>query len=503
MKRPAPTRTHGPGAGFPFNVLRRAGRSAATDEVETPLDPLTIKDILGMTTDVPAIRVSLSNVVAEVLPGPFSFHIPALGIESGEDMRHILENHHEPFAINVWLCCKQIGVAPFFMLNKGGHRIPVLCDLTQGYVAVCVNTKTRKTSYKWYDAYQDTPMADSAKDIYWFVTRDAPAGDGTIRSAMASLLPTYRSLLKMRQAQDIVNTQRPRPVHIVEMRPDPRAGQDDNLIHMASEYGRAAGISKERLDESREAEKRMRASQLKAALRETQQRNLQQSTAQPTLYTDTPAALLDEMNAGFTDRVVVLRERATYREAAKPDMVGDYIKASKEFDVMAAAVMDSNVEFFTPTGGSNARAHQGEMIDRFTNGRIRQVARFFQRVLQCALVIAYKTQFQQVMNGAYQWRLAKGEDASQIVVLHPELDVEVRMPKSSVLNIPQMQVMRDQGLIEQKTMAEYIAQAANMPIEDLATLEWPDNVPRERLVKPQKEGDVGKPPKKKSAKTNV
>lgn len=505
MKRPrGPSQTPGPGAGFPFSLLANSGTgTGATDDVETPLDANAVHDVLQMWNEVPSIKVSYRTLLSMVLPGPFSWSIPALHVDQSPDMEPLIMAYWMPWAREAWGCAKKLGVVPYYFVNKGGHKVPMVCDLTQGYITVTVNTKTRARRFNWYDTFQDNPMRDAATDIFWIVTEDAPSGDGTLRSALASLLPTYRSLLKLRHAQDVVSTQRAHPTHIIERRPDPKAGQDDNLMYMSAEYGKAAGIGKDRLEEARQAETRLRAAQLKAALRETQQRNLQQSTVKQVLWTDTPASMLDEMDAGFSNRVVVLHPNCAYKEGAKPEMIGDYLKTAKEFDVMAAAVMDSNIEFFTPSGGFNVRAHQGQLIDRFTNGRVRDQSMFFKSIIHAALVIAYKPQFRQIMDAAYRWRLSRGEDASQIVALHPELDVEVHMPTSSVVSLEELMTMRDQGLIKQDTMARYEAQAKNMPMEDFVSLKWPDNVPEERLVRPaagaNKAGDgSAKPPKKKS-----
>lgn len=509
VKRPLSRKGGGPIGAFPFSVVRNNVEGGGNDMENTLADDM-VHDIMDMTTTCPTIRVACKTLLALVMPGPFTFSIPKLGILPSEEMHRMIATYWMPWAREVWLGCKKWGVCPWFYVWRGDHQVPQVPDFTTGYIAVVTDVKTRQKRYRWYDSYSDTaigqgPMREPAKDMYWAVTEDAPTADGVLRSAAASLLPLWRSLCKLQQARDVVSTQRAHPTHLMEHIPNPKEGQDQDLAFMSADYGAAAGIGQQRLDESRHAQERRNTARLKKALQATQSRNMQTSTIQSTLWTDASQAVLDEMDAGFGNRVVVINAGYRYRESAKPDIVADFEKVQHDFNIMAAAVFDSNIEFFTPSGGSRAAyAHQGAMIDRFTNGRIREQSQFFERIIQAALVIAYRPQFQKVMDSANAWRSArfKGLDASEMGTLHPELDVQVQMPKSGIAGFDELVGMRDAGIITQKTMSEYQAQAKNMPITDFVSLQWPDNIPHERLVKPQTQpssSKAGKPPKKKVA----
>jgi hypothetical protein len=469
-----------PGSGFPASFFRGSSARGATDEIEVALDDATVKDMTDLYYHWPSIIISRNALLAMVLPGPFYFSVPKLGIYNNDEMRLLIDTYWMPWVRNVLDGCRIYGVCPYYFIKRGSHMVPKVPDFTQGYITVVYNTKTRETSYKWYDTFQSNPMRDAAKDIRWVLTEFAPLANGTLRSVCSVLLPSYRSLMKLRQARDVVSTQRAHPPHIIEIVPDPKAGQDNDLAYMRADYGKAAGISQQRLEESRQAETRQKAAAVKLALRATQSANLQSATVQRTLWTDTPEATLDEMDAGFGNRVVVLRERMRYREAAKPELVGDYEKASTNFDIMAAAIMDSNVEFFTPTGGSQARAHQGQLINRFTNARIRELSKFLERFIHSAVIYAYRAQFIDVMDKAYQWR-TRGKEAPEVNMLYPELDVQIHMPVSSTVGYHDLEAMRASGIITQETMTRYVAQEKNMPIEDFVTLAYPDNIPKELL----------------------
>jgi hypothetical protein len=507
MKRPYSSTFRGgggsgpPGSGFPASFFRPSSSSSGSrqDETEVPLDSAAVKDLLEIFNR-PAVRAARNAVLSMALPGPFYFSIPKLGIVNNEEMRQLIDLYWMGWARALWDGCRIFGVCPYYFVKRGDHQIPEVPDFTLGTMSVVTNNKTREVSYKWYDNSQSNPMRDAAKDMHWAITEFAPTSDGTIRSACACLLPDFRSLIKIRQARDVVVTQRSHPPHIIEMVPDPKAGQDDDLKFMHADYGKAAGIGAARLEESRQAETRQRTAALKKALRATQAANLQAATVQRTVWTDTPEAVLDEMDAGFGNRVVVLREHMRYRESAKPDLVADYEKASKEFDSLAAALMDSNVEYFTPSGGFNTRAHQGQLITRFTNARIREQSQFLQRHIRSAIIYAYHSQFRDVMDKAYQWR-TRGKDAEHVSMLYPELDVHVHMPTSSTVTYEELEAMRADGIITQETMTRYVAQDKNMPLDDFVTLKYPDNVPIELVVPPPGVGK--KPSKKKAAPSSV
>lgn len=461
--------------------------------METMLDRATVKDLLDIYNR-PAVRASRNALLSMVLPGPFYFSIPKLGVYNNEEMRQLINLYWMPWARALWDGLRLFGVCPYYFVKRGDHLIPEVPDFTLGAIAVSTNTKTREVTYKWYDNYQNNPSQEAAKDMRWATTEFAPTADGTIRSACACLLPDYRSLIKIRQAQDVVVTQRSHPPHIIEMVPDPKAGQDQDLVYMRADYGKAAGIGQQRLEEARQAETRQRTAQLKQALRATQAANLQAATVQRTVWTDTPEELLDEIDAGFGNRVVVLKEHMRYKESAKPDLVADYEKASKAFDALAAALMDSNVEYFTPSGGFNSRAHQGQLITRFTNARIREQSQVLERHIHSAIIYAYRGQFRDVMDKAFAWR-TRGKDADEVTMLYPELDVRIHMPSSSTVSYEELQAMRADGLMTQETMIRYLSQDKNMPVEDFVELKYPDNVPMELIAPPP---GIKKPAKKKA-----
>lgn len=470
-----------------------------TDEVG--LDLSTIQDIQEMYRSCPAIVLARKSFLSKTIGEPFSFSIPAIGITSNRDMEKIISFHWMPFLRTVYDWCQMIGICPYYFekLGNSEHRVPVVPDMDLGYITVVVNKK-HHLEYKWY--WSHGVQTEQQADMLWIMTEHRPTNKGIIRSPLATLLPTWSSLMKLKRAQDVAVTQRARPVHIMEHANTKHMHNNDELSTLVADFGsKAAGISKARREAQIQQNIRVKTAELYRSLQQASDANHMKSTIQPTLWTETPADTLEEMDAGFSNRVIVMREDFKYSQAAKPEVIVDYYKAEMQFNTTASAVMGFAMEHITPTGGARSQNVQGALD--FENDRIREQASFFQSVLQSALIIAYKDQFQQVMDDARHWRISKlGGDPQKVAFLYPELDVQIDLSSASVTTYEEMKAMHMDGLITKETFGTHVFKNRNLPLEDMVTLQWPDKVPKEMLVRaaaaPGGGGGGGsKPPKKK------
>jgi hypothetical protein len=176
-----------------------------------------------------------------------------------------------------------------------------------------------------------------------------------------------------------------------------------------------------------------------------------------------------------------MRPNLVYKSATKPEMPYDYAKAEARFETMVSATMNRALEVLTPTGG--ARSQNIEGAARFENSRNKALASFFASVIRTVLIAAYGDEMRYVMEGAKRHRVSKnGGDPENIISLHPELDIVVDMKSASVVENAELRLMRNDGIIEQSTMAKRIAKNANIPEEELVALDWPSNVPRDVTV---------------------
>lgn len=447
-------------------------------DLERDLDAKAIFDVLRLYNETPSVKNARASVYASSLSEPFTFSIPALKLTSETYGNRIIEVHWMPWLKQVYDWCQTIGICPYYMVTRGRHRVPVTPDFEMGHITVSV-TEDHRVEFHWYWSHASVATTSMEADpkMRWVRTPNLPSINGQLRSPLASHLENYRSLLIMRTAQNIVNTQRPRPTHIIEQRLSGATAPNDDLQFLSADFGKAAGISQKRRDESAELQMRQRQRQLYLAMEQQQKKNLAATRVTPTLWTDTPQELLEEADAGFANRVIVLRPQLAYREAAKPDMVADYGKAEMRFDTMVSATMDRALEVLTPTGA--ARSQNIEGAARFENERNKALTAFFTTVVRNALLEAYGPELAALMEAARTYRvknLGSAGDPSQIAFLYPNLDLVVDMSSSSVVSNTELRLMRNDGIITQEYMGQRIAMNNNMPADEMVALPWPDGV---------------------------
>jgi hypothetical protein len=437
-----------------------------------------MRDVAEMFDRVHVIQLARKSFLSMTLSEPFTFRIKRIGMRSNDDMTNIIRTWWMPWIRTVYDWIRKFGICPYYFIKKGDHRIPVVPDLDLGFITIVVTAK-HEIRYRWY--WNHGTQTEQEADMYWVVTEGHPAPDGSLRSALASLLPDYRALVKLRDAQDVAATQAARPVHILEYRSQ-LGGQsaDDDLTTLMSGFtARSAGVSRSRRQAMEANEIRIKQAELNRHLRRMQQANTAQTNVQQTLWTDTPEKQMDEIDSGWGNRVIPLRPDWHYVQSAKPSLVADYYHAQMQFNTMAAAIMDFALEMLTPTGTSRVQNVQGSRY--FESERVREQTATFESIIQAALVIAYKPKFQEVI----EWRLRslKG-DPGMVFVLHPELEVEVDLSINTDQSQEELDWLWMRGLITKQTLGERYFKSRNMPAEDLVTLEYPDKLPRELFKLP-------------------
>ena len=469
---------------------------------EVALEEGTIMDLLGMLNSVPIFKIARRSILAMVLSEPFTFSIPALGLTSSGDMEKIIGAFWMPWLRKVYDWVKLLGICPYYFKKTKGpkpHKIPIIPDMELGYITVVVNSE-HELEYKWY--WSHGTHTEQQTDMLWIITEDKPTKSGQIKSALASLLGDYRSLLKLQRAQDIASTQAAKPVHIMEFTPNARTAVNDDLTHMVADFGKAAGITKARRDQMRNQEIRVKTAELYKQLQETHNANTVRSTTQATMWCDTSEQLLEEMDAGFSNRVVALRPDFHYKSAAAPTLVGNYYAALGTFNMLAAAQMDFSMESLQATGQSRSQNVEGAA--QFMNGRGKELSTFFRNILQVAIVLAYKEQFQEVMDKARNWKIENfGGDPNVVTYLYPELDVVVELTSASASSYEDFKELWMDGLLTQEQFGKHAFNARNVPLNHLVTLPYPDGIAKERVLKPEPSAPPDKSLKSKKKKSKA
>jgi virulence-associated protein VapD len=449
------------------------------DENEVCMDECQMRDVTEMFDRVPVIQLARKSFLSMTLSEPFTFKIPKIGMKSGSDMMRVVRAYWMPWIRTVYDWIRKFGICPYYFERKGEHLVPRVPDFDLGFITV-VTTAKHELLYRWY--WNHGTQTEQEQNMLWVITEGHPSPTGSLRSSLASLLPTYRSLIKLRDAQDVAATQAARPVHILEYHNSTggRTADDDLTTLSASFTPKAAGLARARRQALESNEIRIRQNELRNQLRRLNQQNNAESLAPRTLWTDAPEKQMDEIDSGWGNRVIPLRPDFHYVQSAKPSLVADFYHAEMQFNTMAAAVMDFALELLTPTGTSRVQNVQGSRY--FESERVREQTATFEAIIQAALVIAYRDKFNQVIQ---RWRISslKG-DPSMVHVLHPELDVEVDLSINSDQTPEELDWMWQRGLIKKRAMGERYFKNRNMPLEELVDLEYPDKMPREEYEPP-------------------
>ena len=468
---------------------------------EVGLDYEAVSDIVKMVHSMPDIMTAQDSFLSMVLSGPFQISIPKLRLKSNKDLDALVRRHWMPFLRKVYHYRKMLDLVPYYFERHGMDNIPIVPPLELGTISVTV-TKKHKLKYiwRWNHGFQQ----EVEKKMYWIIGDNAPARDGSIRSALASLLPHYRTLLVLQKSLEVVAEQCAHPTHILEYRPSPTTAKNDDLTQLVANFGeKAAGMSKARQEAAKSHEIRVRTAELIKQTQMMQEANILNMggvASKKLMWTDLTSDVAERMDPGLTTRMFPLRPDYYYVSAQKPTIVADYAAHLLAFNTMAAAVMDFSLELIRPTGGARSQNIKGS--ERFENERVKEAINYFTNVIKDAFILAYEGELKETFDGVKQYRLRKGGDPSVLLDLYPELDVEVNMSVTPFVNYDQVKEMWTDGIMNKEAFANHAFHMLSLPADQMEVREWPDKIPRELLVKentsnPTSSINSSKPPKKK------
>jgi hypothetical protein len=481
-------------------TMRRIFPTAAPQEVA--IDAQALADVLRMFHSMPAIQIARDAFLSMSLCGPFGFRIPRMGLRSNADMERIIERYWMPWLRTAYDWIKMVGVCPYYFERKGEHLVPLVPDIELGDISVLVNSKTHKVEYRWRWTHglasdATTVSSEGDKNMYWVISDYAPSCNGQLRSPLASLLPSYRSILILQQSLEVASAQCARPTHVMEYHPQPGTARNDNLTQLVATFGeKAAGLSQARQEMAKAQEIRVRTSELMRQLRDTAEGNASYTGA-PTkrrlLWTDFDEDAVDRYDSGLSSRIFPLRPDFKYVAPQKASVVADLDKHLREFNIMAAARMDFSIEFVQPTGSRGGTNFAG--AERFENERIKEALGFFTSITKTALILAYRKQFEQGFAQASEWkrrhpRRTGGSDASDVADMYPELDVEVYMSCTPFVGYNELRAMWIDGIMSKETFAHHVFHMRAMQEEEIEIGEQVQDLNGTRKTKKSKTFDA-------------
>lgn len=447
-------------------------------------------DINDMCLNIPSIYIAGDTTLCHILSRPFTFRIKKLGLNSNKDMETIIIRHWVPWQRRVYYECKKWGVCPYYFVVPEGqsdHQVPVVPDFNLGYIWV-YTTDDHKVKYKWFWSH-GTVMDKEEKKMLWIETEYRPNPDGTLKSPLASLLKSYRTIRILQESLETASAQCANPTHVLEYHPPSGTAQNDNLTQLVANFGeKAAGLSKQRQELARAAELRVRTAELIKQTHQIQQRNAH--VRKRVSYTDLEEDAMSRMDNGWRDRVIPLTPDWKYTQSTKPSVVAELDKHMTAFNTDASAVMDFAREIIQPMGAARTQNVRGG--ERFINERIQNQNTFLKSVTHTALIIAYRKQFDMAFNEAKMWVANRqGGDPHKIANMCPDLDVEVDMACTPVFGYDEVKQMWIDGIMSKETFAHHAFRMRSLPHDQIAITKEPDMVSELMLPKQQ----VSKKPK--------
>jgi hypothetical protein len=457
--------------------------SVNTDEVS--LDRCVLADLFEIYNQTPAIKVAREAFLSMTICAPFTFSIARMALRSNNAMSLVIERHWMPWQRTVFDWVKMLGLCPYYIRRAGDHPVPVVPPWGSGRIAV-VFTKTREVQYRWYWEDKMTgPASTHDSRMLWVTTDYAPTIEGCVVSPVGSLLSQYRTIRVLQNALESAATQNAHLTHVLEYHPSAATATNDNLTQLMANFGeRATGQSRARQEQAREQQIRTRTAE---ALRQARASNNANPFSQRRfLMTEGGDDARERADTGFADRVVPLRPDFRYVAPARASVVTELERHRKEFDSMAAAVMDFALEMIQPTGSSRTQNIKGS--ERFENERIKQALAFFTSHTKAALIAAYHTQFDQAFDEATKWQLnRRGGDPYNIVQMYPELDVEVHMSCTPIMKLDTLTQLYANGLMNKQTYAEHAFHMFSLPLGDIELREAEIDLVGEDAKRPSQE----------------
>jgi len=439
---------------------------------ESVLDCQALSDIRRMFYGMPSIQLARDAFLSMVLCSPFSFSIPRMGLQSNESIQRIIERYYMPWQRASYDWMKMVGVCPYYFERHGEHLVPIVPDMELGEISVIVN-KNHKIEYRWRWTGDCDPLNEGDKTMYWIIGDYAPSSTGELRSPLASLLPSYRTILVLQQSLEVASAQCARPTHVMEYHPNAASARNDNLTQLVGTFGeKAAGLHAGRQEMAKAQEIRVRTSELMRQLRETAEGNSGQASAprKRLLWTDLESDAVDRYDAGLSSRVFPMRPDFKYVAPQKASIVADLDKHLHYFNLLAAARMDFSIEFVQPTG-SRGGANLGG-AERFESERIKEALNFFTAITKTALILAYRKQFEQGFAQAKEWKRKHPRRngalvAGDVADMYPELDVEVHMSCTPFMSYADLRSMYMDGLMSKETFAHHAFHMRALPHHEI------------------------------------
>lgn len=470
--------------------MSSSSSAAASEDYGLPLNRAAYKDLIRMSTTIPVFNYAHATLSSMLFSEPFTFEIKKLNMVSTQDAQQHISEFWMPHLPKIILWHDFVGLIPVYLKDVGpGMRVPRFPDMTQGEITVKENTKTHEKQFFWFWKNRSIDDGDLNKpdpNVYWIRTRYEPSVDGEICSPVMSLLEPFRSLEYARLAQDKIVQYEANPLHGLEHVPSKVTAQNDNLEGYNASFGDVAAVVQQRKQAARDKQvnQSMETAFERMIKHKTQINGAKKPV--PLFWTDLPDELMRRMDTNFPERCVPITEGLKYVNVARPKLVVDYDAKLEKFNKEASVVLGFALEMVFPTGSSRVQNFRG--AQQFTLDRVKQMTSFLRPVIRNLLIMCYKDSINAMFDEENEKLVKKRKqsstnDVEEQFLLYPYLDIEVDLMTSTIADTDQMRALWLDGGVDKDYYVEHALRNLNIPPEQKRTYMWPDQVPRELLIK--------------------
>lgn len=447
-------------------------------DAERRLCPLETNDIWEIYHRIPFMVVSRNAFVSMVLHCP-----PRISLKDGnsplsEEMEVLFEVYWKPWLIDVydWLQC--FGIAPWYWRTIKGtkHRVPAVPPFGSGWITTYFDTKTHAQGFRWYSN-------NTHDNGFHFETKlRPPLLTGFHQSSVSSLLSDWRTFKIARESLEIVFYRQAHQQHVLEHHPPKNNIGDDNLTTLESFGDTIAATVLARQEGLTNQKMTIRSDYLQDAMRQASAHNHGVSsrfgkTGTPTIGTERRNDVWERENAGTVESALPLKPDFSCKTVPSPHVQADLAQIASRLDHMASAIMDIPISVIEAIGGKTTASVAGNF--RFLNERIKDWQKYFETITKKAFLFGYGKILQDDFN-------------ARALKLYVDTQIEVEMPCTPIANASDIKELHAGGWMTKEAAGIHMFNVLGIPLSDMTVSEYPDMVPRELVVAPQKKQKVEK-----------
>jgi hypothetical protein len=441
---------------------------------EIRLNEAETADIWDIYHHLPVLKTASSVYGSIITKSPASVKL-AKSQKMAPELRILFDLYWIKWDFDSYIWETAFGVVPWRPIDISGtiHRYPTVPKYGSGYISTYLD-KDGLQRFKWYWTVGSKLGEDKS---FFFETKSNPPDiNGHYTSAIAALLPDWRTTKIVREATEIASYQQARVQHVFEYHPPKNVPGDDNLATLEEFGDTIAGTVMSQQEGLQNAKMTIRSDALQDAISTANAKNrgLKAKFGTPYGYlkSDNQGQKWELDNANILEKGIPLKADYYYKAVASPQVHANLTQLCERLDHMASALMDIPIALIEGMGKSTANV-QGSF--RILNERIKDRQEYRKRTTKKAFLIIYGKMIQEDLNRRI--RLIRNERPNVMLELYADTEVEVKIKDTPIISVADVQNLNLAGYIQKEVAAKHIFNILGLPEEDISVTKDP---PQER-----------------------